>query len=180
MNKLLVIEDDEEMCFLLKKFLEKYEFEVHIAHNGKQGIEEFEKQRPDLVICDYLLGDMNGREVIEKIKTSEPNVPIVVITGEADTKTAITLMKNGASDFMLKPVLPDETIRVVKNALLKNQNPTDFLREEIESTDKPKISLNKHLIKKSNSDFIFGRSANAKEMMRQIELVAPTNYSVII
>ena len=182
MNKLLVIEDDEEMCLLLKKFLEKFDFEVIIANTGKTGIEEFEKNRTELVICDYKLGDMNGNEVIARLKEIEPGLPIVIITGNADIRTAISLMKNGASDFLLKPVLPDETIRVVKSALLNQNNSFSNLpdvHENFENEDR-KNSTSRHLLRKTNSDFIFGKSPHAKEMMRQIDLVAPTNYSVII
>ena len=179
MNKLLIIEDDEEMSVLLKKFLEKYNFEVFTASSGKQGISEFEKHRPDLVICDYSLGDLNGNEVIIKIKETEPSVPVVVITANSDVKIAISLMKNGATDLMVKPVLPDETIRVVKHALTRTNSLEDEDKNSENNTASGTIYV-KPSARKTKSDFIFGKSPHSKELMRQIDLVAPTNYSVII
>ncbi|MFN6037221.1 MAG: sigma-54-dependent transcriptional regulator, partial [Bacteroidota bacterium] len=177
MDKLLLIEDDHEMCLLLTKFLEKYDFEVFSATNGKKGIEEFEKHRPDIVLCDYKLEDLNADVIIAKLQEIEPTTPVVVMSGNTDTKTAINLMKNGAVDFILKPAYPDETLRILKSVLKSNKN---GLQNTNSRGDENINSSQKNALRKNTTQFIFGKSHHAKEMMRQIELVAPTNYSVII
>ena len=101
MDKLLLIEDDHEMCLLLTKFLEKYDFEVFSATNGKKGIEEFEKHRPDIVLCDYKLEDLNADVIIAKLQEIEPTTPVVVMSGNTDTKTAIQHWNSLAREVVL-------------------------------------------------------------------------------
>ncbi len=180
MDKILIIEDDMDMSQLLKRFLTKHGFDVELAQNGKRGIEAFTASQPDLVLCDFRLGDLEGTEVLNKIKDIEPNIPFIMMTGYSDIRTAVNVMKLGAYDYLAKPLLPDETLQLIQRALANKQNSVRIVEQEtdINSSDtKPAVKV------KSNSgsnDFVYGKSAESKELLRQIELVAPTNYSVII
>jgi two-component system response regulator HydG len=186
MKKLLIIEDDMDMSQLLKRFLTKNGYDVDLAANGSKGIAAFTANPADLVLCDYRLGDMDGVEVLKKVKDIEPGVPFIIMTGYSDIRTAVNVMKMGAFDYLAKPLLPDETLQLIKRAL-STQQPLanivdDRMNEEpvqqqshgnTETVTAPKVYTGKN-------NYVFGKSPQSKELIRQIELVAPTNYSVII
>ncbi|CAN5623567.1 sigma-54 dependent transcriptional regulator [soil metagenome] len=180
MHKILIIEDDPDMCQLLSAFLTKKGFEVELAQNGKKGIELFNATRPNLVLCDYRLGDIDGTEVLNKIRDIEPSIPFIIMTGYSDIRTAVNVIKLGAFDYLVKPLLPDETLQLINKALETKNHAIRFI-DNLSSDDAASGSGSTTKSKSSSkSDFIYGKSAESKELLRQIELVAPTNYSVII
>lgn len=179
MDKILIIEDDLDMGFLLKKFLTKNGYEVVTVVNGKHGIAAFESNQPDLVLCDYRLGDMEGVEVLKRIKDIEPTVPFIIMTGYSDIRTAVNVMKMGAFDYLAKPLLPDETLQIVKRALSSQNQVAHFIVDE-ESTTSTFPIITRAKTNVGKSDYVFGKSPHSRELLRQIDLVAPTNYSVII
>ena len=181
MTKILIIEDDLDMSQLLKRFLTRHGFEVELAQNGRKGVAAFAAFQPQLVLCDYRLGDMDGTEVLNKIKDIEPAVPIIIMTGYSDIRTAVNVMKLGAYDYLAKPLLPDETLQLIKRAL--ETKPQSFHMMEEENHDVNSSELQTAVKVKSaigKNEFVYGKSEVSKELLRQIELVAPTNYSVII
>jgi two-component system, NtrC family, response regulator HydG len=187
MKKLLIIEDDMDMSQLLKRFLTKNGYEVDLAVNGAKGIAAFTANPADLVLCDYRLGDMDGVEVLKKIKDVEPGVPFLIMTGYSDIRTAVNVMKMGAFDYLAKPLLPDETLQLIKRALTTQQPLASIVDDKINQetyADSPAGNgSNSNAITKiytGKNNYIFGKSPQSKELIRQIELVAPTNYSVII
>lgn len=181
MSKLLIIEDDMDMGLLLKRFLTKNGFEVETVSNGKSGIAAFSANQADLVLCDYRLGDMEGVEVLKRIKDIEPTVPFIIMTGYSDIRTAVNVMKVGAFDYLAKPLLPDETLSIIKRALAGGGQLANIVvdkgRDEAPAAvaTAPKVKTTP-----GKNEYVFGKSPNSVELMRQIELVAPTNYSVII
>jgi len=115
-KKILIIDDDIDMCMLLARFLKRNGYEVDDANSGAKGIEKF-KQVGDfeIVICDYRLGDKEGKEVLEEIKRIDPNSIVLIITGYSDIKTAVEVIKSGAYDYITKPLVPDEILNVLIN-----------------------------------------------------------------
>jgi len=189
MKKLLIIEDDMDMSQLLKRFLTKNGYEVDLAVNGAKGIASFTANPSDLVLCDYRLGDMDGVEVLKKVKDVEPGVPFIIMTGYSDIRTAVNVMKMGAFDYLAKPLLPDETLQLIKRALSTQQPLANIVddkishqetaaAETVESAHASAAASTRSYAGKNN--YVFGKSPQSKELIRQIELVAPTNYSVII
>ncbi len=186
MHKILVIDDDMDICHLLKKFLSKHNYEVATAHNGALGLKLLEEMQPDLVMTDFRLGDMDGSEVITAIKSRMPNVPILVITGYSDIRIAVNVMKLGALDYITKPLLPQEILMTIQRAIVvssfspKEQDnaftsPTPLVNEPSKKT-----SSRSKFTAQSNGSYIEGQSIVAQALLKQINLVAPTNYSVII
>lgn len=176
MGKILIIEDDVDMILLLKRFLIKNGYEVETVANGKNGIASFETNQTDLVLCDYRLGDMEGIEVLKKIKDIEPSVPFIIMTGYSDIRTAVNVMKMGAFDYLAKPLLPDETLQIIKRALASRNQLNHIIVEE-------ESAVTANVVTKTNnakSEYVFGKSPHSRELLRQIDLVSPTNYSVII
>ena len=166
-QKILIIEDDHDICQLLKRFLTKHGFTVLLAYNGKQGIATALDEKLDLILCDFRLGDLDGFEVLKRVKDVNPDLPFIMITGYSDIRMAVNVMKLGALDYVTKPLFPDEILLTIHKAL-NNDNV-----ESKESSTKIKKSSIKE-------QYTFGNSAQSKSLVNQIELVAPTNYSVII
>jgi two-component system response regulator HydG len=116
-QKILIIDDDRDMCLLLKRFLSRHGFEVLESYSGKKALELLETVEPDLVMCDFRLEDMEGNVLLGKIKEKYPHVPVIIITGYSDIKIAVEVMKMGAYDYITKPLFPDEILVTIKKAL---------------------------------------------------------------
>lgn len=175
MAKILIIEDDLDTSALLNRFLSKNGYEVVAANTGSKGIGLVDTEKPDVVLCDYRLGDMDGRQILEHINQSESNAKLIFITGYSDVKVAVEVMKNGAFDYVTKPLLPEEILLTIKKALTANDEQpfaTNSSTTIITKTNKKNNS--------TNIKYIDAKSKAATEMYRQIDLVAQTNYSVII
>src|SRR5450631_4148595 len=125
MNRILIIDDDMDMCNLLGRFLQRKGFETDAAHTGNKGIAKFKESKFDIVLCDFRLGDKEGREVLQEIKTLEPHSIVIIITGYSDIKTAVDVIKAGAFDYITKPLIPDEVLNVITRAL-NGSSPADF------------------------------------------------------
>src|SRR5215213_8473659 len=117
MPKIFVIDDDPDICSLLKRFLSRYGFEVLESHSGKKALNILETFVPDLVMADFRLEDMDGKNLLIKIKEKYPRVPVIIITGYSDIKTAVEVMKLGAYDYVTKPLFPDEILVTIRKAL---------------------------------------------------------------
>lgn len=176
MNKsILIIDDDADMCILLTRFLTKNGYTVDFAHSGSKGIEKFKAGNFDIVLCDYRLGDKkDGKDVLLEIKQHKPQTIVLIITGYSDIKTAVDVIKAGAYDYITKPLIPDEVLNVLSTAL--NQQ-IDAEISTIHSNISSKGSK-KHFT--NNTEFLVGEAAATKVLYSQIEIVAPTNYSIIL
>lgn len=186
MEKILIIDDDKDLCFVLKRFLSKHGFEVIEATSGRAALEILENVEPDLILCDFRLEDMSGSSILKKIKEKNPSVPVIIITGYSNIKTAVEVMKLGAMDYVTKPLLPDEILLTIRKALSKSAEEkaegtgapvAETPDEEFASKEDKLVANAKRL---SESSYIFGDSPDFKNILNQIDLVAPTNYSIII
>jgi two-component system, NtrC family, response regulator HydG len=173
MKKILVVDDDVDICTLLSRYLTKKGFEVATSYTGTQALEVLKKNRFDLVLCDFRLGDIEGSEVLVKIKELYPEVPVIIITGYSDIKVAVNVMKLGAFDYVTKPLLPDEILFTINKAL-------DGEGAEIPSAAIPVRRTSQASASHPLNDFVTGESPQSRELYKQIDLVAPTNYCVII
>lgn len=186
MNKILVIDDDNDMCLLLNRFLTRHGFEVTGVNSGTAGIEWMKKNQPDLVLCDFRLDDMTGAQILEKIMERYPGTPVIIITGYSDVKDAVEVMKLGAYDYVTKPLFPDEILLTIKKALSEEERPIHAGRPASiqpaapEQDDKPAGGNTRLKTLSSNSQYVMGDSEEFATIVKQIDLVAPTNYSVII
>ena len=124
MQKILVIDDDRDMCLLLKRFLSKHGFEIEDANTAKKALELLDATEYDLVLCDFRLDNMDGKTMLVKIKEKYPHMPVIIITGYSDIKIAVEVMKLGAFDYITKPLFPDEIILTIRKALEKSDNRT--------------------------------------------------------
>ncbi|MCW3112548.1 MAG: sigma-54-dependent Fis family transcriptional regulator [Segetibacter sp.] len=178
MSKILVIDDDVDMCLLLKRFLTKNGYEVTLAHNGKKALEELENGEPNLVLCDFRLEDIDGKEMLIKIKERYPRTPVIIVTGYSDIKVAVDVMKLGAYDYVTKPLFPDEILLSIKSALQKSATKQENVATVIMPEDDSKNSTKSKTI--TSGQYIFSDSPEFKNILKQIDLVSPTNYSILI
>lgn len=173
MKKILIIDDEVNVAILLSKFLTRNGFDVTSASSGNSGLEHLKNAEYDLVLCDYRLEDTDGREMLRKIKTHYPQTGVIIITGYSDIKMAVELIKMGAYDYISKPLYPDEILNTITKAIETRQALMD-------GDDSPlPVKASKKQVPLADG-VVLGTSRASKELARQIELVAPTNYSVII
>ncbi|HTD98785.1 MAG TPA: sigma-54 dependent transcriptional regulator [Mucilaginibacter sp.] len=177
MKKILIIDDEVNVALLLSKFLTRNGFDVTTASTGTSGMEFLKNGSFDLVLCDFRLEDTDGREMLKNIKTQYPKTGVIIITGYSDIKMAVELIKMGAYDYITKPLYPDEILNTINkafethHALVDDPDPVSTVSRSSNGKEKRQMP---------NSEFVVGTSRASKELLRQIELVAPTNYSVII
>lgn len=180
MPKILVIDDDRDICFLMNKFLTKHGYETHESYTAKKALELLEENTDfDLVLCDYRLEGVDGKTMLLKIKEKYPSLPVIIITGYNDLKTAVDVMKLGAYDYVTKPLFPEEILNTIQSAL----NSAPVVAQPAHSTNGATHLDDRGDKKKAftaNGDYIFGTSAVFQQIMDQIILVGPTDYSVII
>jgi DNA-binding response OmpR family regulator len=115
-KKILVIDDDEDICYLVKNLLQD-EFEVKAAMNGKQGLKELENNNYDLVLLDIMMPDMDGYEVMEIIKEKTQDIPIIFLSAKDSTSDLILGFKKGAARYITKPIDTHELIHEIKTTL---------------------------------------------------------------
>ena len=190
MQTILIIDDDRDMCLLLKRFLTRHGYEVIEAYNGKKALEILESTEPSLVMCDFRLEDMEGNVLLGKIKERYPHLPVIIITGYSDIKIAVEVMKMGAYDYITKPLFPDEILVTIKKALEdaeKGESSPAVHAAPPAATSVPEqrpagTAANKDKTQgvTISGEYIFGDSPVFRQILQQIDLVAPTNYTIII
>jgi two-component system, NtrC family, response regulator HydG len=174
MKRILIIDDDMDMCNLLGRFLQKKGYETDASHSGNKGIAKFKESKFDVVLCDFRLGDKEGREVLREIKQVDPYAIVIIITGYSDIKTAVDVIKSGAFDYITKPLIPEEVLNVISRALQQPPTGSDTPRANtLQAAKKPGKSF-------GDDEFLVGQAPATRELYRQVELVAPTNYSIIL
>ncbi|MGH9824811.1 MAG: response regulator transcription factor, partial [Blastocatellia bacterium] len=116
MDRVLVIDDDLELCELLKKYLEREGFEVAFAHDGEQGVQSALSGEHTLVILDVMLPGTNGFEALRRIR-SDSNTPVLMLTARGDDVDRIVGLEMGADDYLPKPFNPRELVARIRAVL---------------------------------------------------------------
>ncbi|HLU88396.1 MAG TPA: sigma-54 dependent transcriptional regulator [Cyclobacteriaceae bacterium] len=172
MKKILLIEDDLTYSKIIKKFLEKNEYNVITTTKLSEAYGLLERETPELIITDYRLPDGTGMEILEKVINSKNNTPVILITNYSDIRTAVKSMKMGAFEYITKPVNPDELLSTVKDAFNKR---TIDLNSGTSESAKPASAPVEEV-----DDYFVGESRVALQIEQYINLVAPTDMSVIV
>lgn len=177
MKKILVIDDDRDICLLLNRFLSRRGYEVIEMFTGKKALIWLDNNQPDLVMCDYRLGDMDAMEMLSNIKNRYPEMPVIIITGYSDMRTAVKVMKMGAYDYITKPLLPDEIIHTIQQAIEHGETSTKpaTKKQAVQAAEGPEAKGVTY-----SGNYIFGDTEAFRKIIKQVALVAPTSYSVII
>jgi DNA-binding NtrC family response regulator len=168
MEKILVIDDNKNMQLILKNILTDEGYDIETVGNGKGGLKLVKELKPDLVLLDIRLPQMNGMEVLQKIKEFDDDALVIMITAFGDIKTAVQAMKLGAYDYVTKPFINEDLTITIEKALN-----TRSLSREVEC-------LRKKLKEKTENVQITGESLQIKRLLKQVDLISPTDMSVIV
>lgn len=184
MSSILIIDDEIHTCTLLRKILIKEGFDVDATMSGSTALKMIKEKHYQVVFCDYRLKDKekDGATLSQEIHLLNPQTAIIIMTGYPDVRIAIQFIKNGVYDYVTKPLNAEQVIMLANKAsrhvintygnnTMVNVPAPSFV--EISTVVNAKGQL-------SESGHVVGNSIASKEMHQQIELVAPTNYSVII
>lgn len=178
-GRILVIDDDKDICLVLSKFLSKNDYEVDVAHTGENGLKLLRDTEYELILCDYRLPDITGVEALQKIKVLSPQVAVIIITGYSDVRTAVETFRYGANDYVTKPLYPDELLVTIRETIAKNGQKSFGVEKPVNGkTDSPKQTRSGG--KGSASEFIVGKSVQSQTVQRYVELIAPSDMSVIV
>lgn len=136
-DKILVVDDDVNICELIRLYLEKEGFEVHCSYDGGAAIADFEKIKPSAVILDIMLPVMNGLDVLKEIRKTS-TVPIIMLTAKGETIDKVLGLELGADDYMVKPFESKELGARVKAVLRRADNKATNSKE----IDFPNLNIN--------------------------------------
>ena len=138
-NKILIVDDDENICELLNLYLKKDGFDTSIAYNGRQAVELAEKYNPDLILLDIMLPELDGWQVCREIR-KKSEVPIIMLTAKGETFDKILGLELGADDYVTKPFDTKEVVARIK-AVLRRSNESEKA-ERIEEVRYDKLVIN--------------------------------------
>ena len=165
MPKILIIDDEKAIRNALRDILLFEKYEVEEAADGAEGLRMAEATPFDLILCDIKMPKMDGLELLSKLQVSNPDVPIVMISGHGTIDTAVEAIKKGAYDFIAKPPDLNRLLVTVRNGLDRN------------SLVKETKSLRKKVFK---SREMIGESDGLKQIREMVDRVAPTEARVLI
>ena len=163
--KILIVDDEPKICNLLKEILDAEGYETDTALNGADALEKIEDGEIDLVLLDIKLPDIDGIALLKKIKKHSSDISVIMISAFGTVQLAVEALKNGAEDFLEKPLETTRVLITIKNVLEKC-----ILRKE--------RNLFKNELLRGYE--IIGKSEGIKRVMELIKRIGPTNSEVLI
>ncbi len=168
--KILIVDDEKNIRVGLGKSLEMEGYEIYLAENGNEAMKEMLRTSIDLVVTDLRMPGMSGEELLKKLTNAYPTVPVIILTGHGTVENAVDAMRNGAFDFLTKPVNLDRLGLLAKRALSNRKLIVEHqaLQKEVERLEKKK------------NQAIIGRSSALNRVLELVEQVGQTKVSVLI
>jgi len=160
MINILLVDDDATFCVMLRTFLEKKGYFVKEAFSFSEGLRALKSINFDIILTDIRLPDNDGLELLLEIKSKQSQIPVILMTGYGDIRTAVKAIKMGAYEYVTKPINPDEILFTIQAAL------RDGREQKVPAM--------------ASFDYVTGISESAAKLNEYISLVAPTNMSVLI
>jgi DNA-binding NtrC family response regulator len=164
----LIIDDEPHLPHQLARYLRKHGYEVYTASDGEAGLQELQKNTIDLVLLDLRLPRLSGLEVLTRMSKSDPELPVVILTAYGDVQTAVSAMKLGAFDYLLKGFDLDELLLVVQRALETSAMSRELRQLRRERSDNYHFS------------YIVGHSERMRDVFDLVARVARSDASVLI
>lgn len=144
-GKILIADDDTNICELLRLYIEKEGFEVEIAHNGKEAMELFEKSEPALIMLDIMMPELDGWQVCREIR-KKSQCPIIMLTAKGEVFDKVLGLELGADDYIVKPFETKEVVARIR-AVLRRSGMTDGGQVKEVKYDKLSINLTNYELK---------------------------------
>ena len=168
MSKLLLIDDEEDVLYSLRRIFDSPELELATAASGEEGLKVIPKFKPDLVLMDVRMGGLSGLETLRKIRVSEPKLLVILMTAYGTTQTAIEAMKLGAYDYLLKPFDIPKLKELVAAALKA-------------ARDMKQVVSYEPLLQSEDYELgIIGRSGPMQQVFKLVGQVAATDATALI
>ena len=167
-DRLLIVEDDAAQRTGLQKLLTSWGFNVEVAKDGREAMEIVARNRPSIVLSDMVMPNMGGLELLRALKHDDVDVTMVLLTAQGSVETAVEAIKQGAYDFLTKPVDPQRLRIVLDQVTARNET----LREV--------RALRRQLQERGTFGSMVGASLEMRKTYRLIEQAAPTSASVLI
>ncbi len=164
----LIVDDEKNIREGLGKALELDGYQIFLASDGQEALNLIQNTEIDLVISDLKMPKVSGEDVLRQVASSYPTVPVMILTGHGTIEAAVKAMRNGAYDFLTKPVNLDRLSMLVRRALSSRENVLQLRR------------LQEELDKRRHFSNIIGKSAQIRKIFEVIQQVAPTRASVLI
>src|SRR4030067_1558988 len=166
MDKILVVDDEQGICYSFKRVLGRHGYDVITAFSGEEAVEKVSKEHPTLVMMDVTMPKIDGLETLKKLKTLYPNLTIIMMTAYTTYERAITAMKYGAYDYLTKPVDNAQLISLVEKAITagKMSIPVTF-----EGT-----------AEEEEGDRIIGKTPVMLEIYKKIGQIAESDVTVLL
>jgi DNA-binding NtrC family response regulator len=166
--RVLIVDDEEDSCSALQTLLETWGYAADVAADGRQALEKASSLRPSLVITDLVMPDIDGLTLMSALQQELPRVPVIILTGRATVDTAVAAMRQGAYDYLTKPVDLDRLRLLIEKALdrARTLDEITILRRRVKEV----WGLGR----------LIGRSAPMQEVHRLIEQAAGTPAPVLI
>ncbi|AWX44160.1 Virulence transcriptional regulatory protein PhoP [Flagellimonas maritima] len=172
MPKILIIEDDTAFCQMLHKFLAKHNFDISTSYTIIDAKQQLKANLFDVILSDVRLPEGDGIALLSRIKSEFPSTQVILMTGYAEVKTAVSAMKKGAFDYISKPFTPENILKIITSAL-NTKVPERVQSVKTEDTKEQSEDS-------TQSGIIIGTSDVSRKLEQYIDLVAPTNMSVLI
>lgn len=163
---ILIVEDDLTFSTMLKTWLGKKGFEVETASTQAKARKQLGTRDFDLILSDLRLPDKDGMDLLSWLREQQNEVPFIIMTSYAEIQSAVRAMKEGATDYISKPIQPDELLKKIKEAIQPE-------KPSASSEKKKNVSQTAH-------SFLEGESEEARKLYNYVSLVAPTQMSVLI
>ena len=176
MKSILIVEDDITYGMMLKTWLGKKGFQVASVSSIARAQKHLETEGADLILSDLRLPDKDGIDLLKWLGEQGLSIPLIMMTSYADIQSAVQAMKLGASDYVAKPVNPDELLKKISEAV---KQPAASPRQA-PGSGKGESTHQKNAGDTPSSDYLEGESDAAKQLYNYVGLVAPTNMSVLI
>ena len=163
-HRILIVDNDRAICWVLEKAFADEEYITDIAMNGKEALEMIEKNKYALVIMDVMMPVMDGISALERLKEVPDRPETIIVTAHSSMENTVEAMKHGAYEYIVKPFDIDEIVSLAKRAINKYEN-----REK-----------KKKIVTTAVSDIIVGNSSCMRELYKILGRIAPTDSSVLI
>jgi two-component system response regulator HydG len=167
-GRILVVDDEPNARTALAEILREDGFAVETAADGFKALARFEEEPADLVLTDLKMPGMDGVELLRKLRQTDTDLPVVLMTAFGAVETAVSAMREGAADYLTKPLNTDELVLVLDRALERVR-----LRRET-------LDLKSQLAERYRFDNIIGTSPEMQEVFKAVAQVAPSRATVLL
>jgi len=144
--KILIADDDKNICELLKLYLEKEDYSVVLAGNGEEAIARFDEENPDLILLDVMMPKLDGWQVCRELR-KKSECPIIMITAKGETFDKVLGLELGADDYVVKPFEPKEIIARIKAVMRRTGKVSAETDKKEVNFDKLTVNMTKYELK---------------------------------